>query len=211
MVLASSHTHGPCLRSFDVDGQGQTTSKRARSTSTLFTMASIQSAIRPFGCLRTVCREFKNQQSPRRFLTTAYSVRKERVPFPENLPEQFKSQIKPALQPGRGMHFCYIIAIQFVPIELTNAAPTQRKPRSPFIHPRHDQSAKSLSRPSRKTSWPFLTRPVNARLCSATRINRGSKSATSSGSHLRTASHSQAYASTFGHAESTRPFNSGIS
>ncbi|KAL1957018.1 hypothetical protein VTO42DRAFT_6395 [Malbranchea cinnamomea] len=64
-------------------------------------MASIQSAIRPFGCLRSICREFKTHQPPRRFITTIYSVPKERVPFPENLPEQFKSQIPPAFQPGR--------------------------------------------------------------------------------------------------------------
>ncbi|KAJ6107140.1 hypothetical protein N7523_008463 [Penicillium sp. IBT 18751x] len=58
-------------------------------------------AMRQLGCLRSL---FKTQEAiqpqiNRRFISTAYSQRPKRVPFPSNLPEQFLSQIPARHQP----------------------------------------------------------------------------------------------------------------
>ncbi|KAJ5912788.1 Ribosomal protein L19 [Penicillium tannophilum] len=57
--------------------------------------------MRPLGCLRTLFRAqdaFQPQMS-RRFISTAYSKRPERVPLPPNLPQQFLSQLPVRMQP----------------------------------------------------------------------------------------------------------------
>ncbi|EAS31124.3 mitochondrial 54S ribosomal protein IMG1 [Coccidioides immitis RS] len=64
-------------------------------------MASLQSAMRPLGCWNSISRELGKFQSHRRFLTTVYSAPKQRLPFPENLPEQFHSQLPKAFRPGK--------------------------------------------------------------------------------------------------------------
>jgi hypothetical protein len=73
-------------------------------TSSITTMAALP-AMRQLGCLRSL---FKSQEAiqpqiSRRFISTAYSQRPKRVPFPSNLPEQFLSQIPVRHQPQNGM------------------------------------------------------------------------------------------------------------
>ncbi|KAI1924694.1 hypothetical protein LOZ64_000571 [Ophidiomyces ophidiicola] len=64
-------------------------------------MASARSAMRPFNCWNSICRELDVFKSHRRFLTTAYSAPKQRLPFPKGLPEQFHAQIPKAFRPGK--------------------------------------------------------------------------------------------------------------
>ncbi|EEP78996.1 predicted protein [Uncinocarpus reesii 1704] len=78
-------------------------------------MASLQSATRPLGCWNSICRELGKLQSHRRFLTTVYSVPKQRLPFPENLPKQFQSQLPKAFKPGKGKSFPIANQIKIFP------------------------------------------------------------------------------------------------
>ncbi|KAJ6110725.1 Ribosomal protein L19 [Penicillium sp. IBT 16267x] len=57
--------------------------------------------LRPLGCLRTLFRtqDAIQPQMTRRFISTAYSKRPERVPLPPNLPQQFLSQLPVRMQP----------------------------------------------------------------------------------------------------------------
>ncbi|KAJ5649361.1 Ribosomal protein L19 [Penicillium longicatenatum] len=57
--------------------------------------------MRPLGCLRTLFRaqDVIQPQMTRRFISTAYSKRPERVPLPPNLPQQFLSQLPVRMQP----------------------------------------------------------------------------------------------------------------
>ncbi|KAG0156079.1 hypothetical protein PDIDSM_3255 [Penicillium digitatum] len=63
-------------------------------------MAAIP-AMRPLGCLRSLLRASEPVQPfiNRRFISTAYSKRPERVPLPPNMPEQFLSQIPLRFRP----------------------------------------------------------------------------------------------------------------
>ncbi|KAJ5796941.1 uncharacterized protein N7518_005481 [Penicillium psychrosexuale] len=58
-------------------------------------------AMRPLGCLRSLLRALEPIQPfmNRRFISTAYSKRPERVPLPPNMPEQFLSQIPLRFRP----------------------------------------------------------------------------------------------------------------
>ncbi|KAF9250571.1 hypothetical protein CBS147332_5472 [Penicillium roqueforti] len=58
-------------------------------------------AMRPLGCLRSLLRASEPIQPfiNRRFISTAYSKRPERVPLPPNMPEQFLSQIPLRFRP----------------------------------------------------------------------------------------------------------------
>ncbi|CDM35895.1 hypothetical protein DTO013E5_5407 [Penicillium roqueforti] len=58
-------------------------------------------AMRPLGCLRSLLRASEPVQPfiNRRFISTAYSKRPERVPLPPNMPEQFLSQIPLRFRP----------------------------------------------------------------------------------------------------------------
>jgi hypothetical protein len=73
-------------------------------TSSITTMAALP-AMRQLGCLRSLfnTQEAIQPQISRRFISTAYSQRPKRVPFPSNLPEQFLSQIPVRHQPQNGM------------------------------------------------------------------------------------------------------------
>lgn len=64
-------------------------------------------AMRPLGCLRSLVRASEPIQPfvNRRFISTAYSKRPERVPLPPNMPEQFLSQIPLRFRPDPGMSF----------------------------------------------------------------------------------------------------------
>jgi len=57
--------------------------------------------IRPLGYWKSIFRELKNQQPGRRSLSTVYSAPKKKLQFPQNLPEQFYSQIPAAFRPGK--------------------------------------------------------------------------------------------------------------
>ncbi|KAJ6132509.1 Mitochondrial ribosomal protein [Penicillium samsonianum] len=58
-------------------------------------------AMRPLGCLRSLMRASEPIQPfiNRRFISTSYSKRPERVPLPPNMPEQFLSQIPLRFRP----------------------------------------------------------------------------------------------------------------
>ncbi|KAJ5874730.1 uncharacterized protein N7529_003160 [Penicillium soppii] len=58
-------------------------------------------AMRPLGCLRSLVRASEPIQPfiSRRFISTAYSKRPERVPLPQNMPPQFLSQIPLRFRP----------------------------------------------------------------------------------------------------------------
>jgi hypothetical protein len=51
--------------------------------------------MRPLGCLRSLMRPSESITPfiNRRFISTAYSKRPQRIPLPQNIPEQFLSQI----------------------------------------------------------------------------------------------------------------------
>ena len=67
------------------------------------TMAALPT-MRPLGCLKTLFRaqDAFQPQMTRRFISTAYSKRPERVPLPPNLPQQFLSQLPVRMQPQNG-------------------------------------------------------------------------------------------------------------
>lgn len=69
------------------------------------TMAALPT-MRPLGCLRSLLKtqEVFQPQMGRRFLSTAYSQRPQRVPLPQNLPEQFLSQVPTRMRPENGMY-----------------------------------------------------------------------------------------------------------
>ncbi|KAJ5089120.1 hypothetical protein N7532_007804 [Penicillium argentinense] len=60
--------------------------------------------MRQLGCLRSLIKtpEVTQSQIGRRFISSAYSQRPERVPLPPNLPKQFLSQIPERMQPDNG-------------------------------------------------------------------------------------------------------------
>ena len=64
--------------------------------------------MRPLGCLRSFLRtqEAIQPNLNRRWISTIYSKRPERVPLPPNIPEQFLSQIPKRLQPENGKFVC---------------------------------------------------------------------------------------------------------
>lgn len=61
--------------------------------------------MRQLGCLRSLIEAQKTTQPQigRRFISSIYSQRPERVPLPQNLPKQFLSQLPERLQPDNGM------------------------------------------------------------------------------------------------------------
>jgi len=66
-------------------------------------MAALPS-MRQLGCLRSLIQAQKTTQPQigRRFISSIYSQRPERVPLPQNLPKQFLSQLPERLQPDNG-------------------------------------------------------------------------------------------------------------
>lgn len=61
-------------------------------------------AMRQLGCLRSLARtQDAILPQTRRWISTTYSQRPERVPLPPNLPEQFRSQLPSRLQPENGI------------------------------------------------------------------------------------------------------------
>ncbi|KAJ5104754.1 hypothetical protein NUU61_002101 [Penicillium alfredii] len=58
-------------------------------------------AMRQLGCLRSLMRtpKFSPMHLSSRFISTVYSKKPEPIPFPQNLPQQFRSQIPIRLQP----------------------------------------------------------------------------------------------------------------
>lgn len=62
--------------------------------------------MRQLGCLRTLLKtqEAVQPQIGRRFISTIYSQRPERVPLPLNLPKQFLSQLPERMQPQNGVY-----------------------------------------------------------------------------------------------------------
>lgn len=71
----------------------------------LITNMAALPAMRPLGCLRSLVQASAPMQPfiNRRFISTAYSKRPERVPLPPNMPEQFLSQIPLRFRPDPGM------------------------------------------------------------------------------------------------------------
>lgn len=63
-------------------------------------------AMRPLGCVRSLMMASEPIQPliNRRFISTAYSKRPQRVPLPANMPEQFLSQIPLRFRPDPGMY-----------------------------------------------------------------------------------------------------------
>lgn len=62
--------------------------------------------MRQFGCLRSLIKtqEATHSQIGRRFISSIYSQRPERVPLPPNLPKQFLSQLPERMQPDNGIY-----------------------------------------------------------------------------------------------------------
>ncbi|KAJ5947904.1 Ribosomal protein L19 [Penicillium verhagenii] len=75
--------------------------------------------MRPLGCLRSLIRtqDAFQPQMTRRFISTAYSKRPERVPLPPNLPQQFLSQLPLRMQPQNASK----------PVKVYPAPPSTRK------------------------------------------------------------------------------------
>ncbi|KAJ5754414.1 hypothetical protein N7533_003957 [Penicillium manginii] len=71
--------------------------------SNITTMAALPT-MRQLGCLRALLKtqEAVQPQIGRRFISTIYSQRPERVPLPPNLPKQFLSQLPVRMQPENG-------------------------------------------------------------------------------------------------------------
>ncbi|CAG8087893.1 unnamed protein product [Penicillium nalgiovense] len=76
-------------------------------------------AMRPLGCLRSLVRASEPIQPfiNRRFISTTYSKRPERVPLPPNMPEQFLSQIPLRFRPDPDRE----------PLKIYPAPPSARK------------------------------------------------------------------------------------
>lgn len=73
--------------------------------SNITTMAALPT-MRQLGCLRALLKtqEAVQPQIGRRFISTIYSQRPERVPLPPNLPKQFLSQLPVRMQPENGVY-----------------------------------------------------------------------------------------------------------
>ncbi|KAJ5512688.1 hypothetical protein N7463_002240 [Penicillium fimorum] len=76
-------------------------------------------AMRPLGCLRSLARASEPIQPfiNRRFISTAYSKRPERVPLPPNMPQQFLTQIPLRFRPDP----------ERAPLKIYPAPPSARK------------------------------------------------------------------------------------
>lgn len=101
----------------------------------LITIMAALPAMRPLGCLRSLMRASEPIQPliNRRFISTAYSKRPERVPLPPNMPEQFLSQIPLRFRPDPGMYFaCVRISVPSLLIAIVwfRARPPQDLPCS---------------------------------------------------------------------------------
>ncbi|KAJ5345419.1 hypothetical protein N7452_003423 [Penicillium brevicompactum] len=93
-------------------------------------------AMRPLGCLRSLMRASEPLQPMinRRFISTAYSKRPERVPLPSDMPPQFLSQIPPRFRPDPGEYFEVnsMLDLAFTNQQFLNRASTyQNLPCSP--------------------------------------------------------------------------------
>lgn len=92
-------------RKFCRSGAAKTRLRLSRLDIHITTMAALP-AMRPLGCLRSLVRASEPIQPliSRRFISTAYSKRPERVPLPQNMPPQFLSQIPLRFRPDPGMY-----------------------------------------------------------------------------------------------------------
>ena len=80
------------------------TQRRLSSLVTSITTMATLPAMRQLGCLRSLARtQDAILPQTRRWISTTYSQRPERVPLPPNLPEQFRSQLPSRLQPENGI------------------------------------------------------------------------------------------------------------
>ncbi|EEQ28976.1 hypothetical protein McanMca71_000967 [Microsporum canis] len=64
-------------------------------------MASMKPTVRPLGYCANAIKEFRCHVPRRQFLHTIHSPRKEKIPFPTEIPDQFISQIPKFCRPGR--------------------------------------------------------------------------------------------------------------
>lgn len=65
-------------------------------------------AMRPLGCLRSLVRAYEPvPMINRRFISTAYSKRPEKVPLPKDMPPQFLSQIPLRFRPDPGEYLLF--------------------------------------------------------------------------------------------------------
>jgi hypothetical protein len=76
--------------------------------SNITTMAALPT-MRQLGCLRALLKtqEAVQPQIGRRFISSIYSQRPERVPLPPNLPKQFLSQLPERMQPENGVYLVF--------------------------------------------------------------------------------------------------------
>ncbi|KAK9856905.1 uncharacterized protein MYU51_021331 [Penicillium brevicompactum] len=109
-------------------------------------------AMRPLGCLRSLMRASEPLQPMinRRFISTAYSKRPERVPLPSDMPPQFLSQIPPRFRPDPERQ----------PIKIYPAPPSTRKAcKDPIAAVTESQLAVLDPKGDRKAMFDYRRNP----------------------------------------------------
>ncbi|KAJ5794665.1 Ribosomal protein L19 [Penicillium paradoxum] len=120
-------------------------------------------AMRPLGCLRSLMKASEPIQPliNRRFLSTAYSKRPQRVPLPQNMPEQFLTQIPLRFRPDPARE----------PLKIYPAPPSARKAcKDPVAAVTESQLAVLDPKGERKAMFDYRRNPRSVKTGDIVRV-----------------------------------------